>query len=49
MGDWAAVLLGFALTPTFNALFGKDFDLLAAGLAGGTAAYLADKLKRGIG
>ena len=43
------MLLGFVLTPTFNALFGKDFDLLAAGLIGGTAAYLAGKLRRGIG
>jgi predicted branched-subunit amino acid permease len=47
IGDWLAVLLGFALTPTFNALLGKDFDLLAAGLSGGTAAYLADKLREG--
>ena len=48
LGDWAAVLLGFALTPTFNVLLGRDFDLLAAGLVGGTAAYLADKLRRGV-
>jgi predicted branched-subunit amino acid permease len=48
LGDWAAVLLGFALTPTFNVLLGRDFDLLAAGLLGGTAAYLADKLRRGV-
>jgi predicted branched-subunit amino acid permease len=49
LGDWAAVLLGFAMTPTFNTLLGKDFDLLAAGLFGGTAAYLTDKLRRGVG
>jgi predicted branched-subunit amino acid permease len=48
LGDWGAVLLGFSLTPTFNALLGRDFDLLAAGLVGGTAAYAADKLRRGI-
>jgi predicted branched-subunit amino acid permease len=46
VGDWVAVLLGFALAPTFNALLGKNFDLLAAGLAGGTVAYLADRLRR---
>jgi predicted branched-subunit amino acid permease len=48
IGDWVAVLLGFCLTPTFTVVLGKDFDLLAAGLAGGTAAYLADKLKLGV-
>ena len=48
MGDWVAVLLGFALTPILNVLLGKDFDLLAAGLFGGTAAYLADKLRWGV-
>ena len=48
LGDWIAISLGFSLTPTFNALFGKEFDLLAAGLAGGTAAYLADKLRRSV-
>jgi predicted branched-subunit amino acid permease len=48
LGDWAAVLLGFALTPAFNVLLGKDFDLLVAGLAGGTTAYLADKIKRSV-
>src|ERR687894_2184443 len=36
---WAAMLLGGALAPAFNVLLGKDFDLLAAGLLGGTAAY----------
>jgi predicted branched-subunit amino acid permease len=48
VGDWLAVLLGFSLTPTYTILLGKDFDLLAAGLTGGTAAYLADKLRRRV-
>jgi predicted branched-subunit amino acid permease len=47
LGDWVAVLLGFALAPIFNAVLGKDFDLLAAGLAGGTLAYLTNRLRRG--
>ena len=47
LGDWAAMFLGFALTPAFNALLGRDFDLLAAGLIGGTAAYLVDRRRRG--
>jgi predicted branched-subunit amino acid permease len=47
LGDWAGIMLGFTLTPTFNALLGKDFDLLAAGLAGGTLAYLANKFGQG--
>jgi predicted branched-subunit amino acid permease len=46
MADWAAILFGFSLAPTFNLLLGKDFDLLGAGLLGGTAAYLGGKLRR---
>jgi predicted branched-subunit amino acid permease len=46
LGDWTAILLGFALTPTFHVLLGRDFDLLAAGLSGGTAAYLAGRIRR---
>lgn len=48
IGDWAAILLGAALAPITNVLLGKDFDLLATGLLGGTLAYLAPKLRRGI-
>jgi predicted branched-subunit amino acid permease len=44
--DWAAIALGFALAPTFNVLLGKDLDLLAAGVVGGTAAYGLDRLRR---
>ena len=42
--DWAAIGLGFALTPVFSALLGKDFDLLGIGLVGGTAAYALQRL-----
>jgi predicted branched-subunit amino acid permease len=42
--DWAAMLLGGALAPAFNILLGKDFDLLATGIVGGTAAYGIGKL-----
>ena len=38
--DWAAIALGFALTPPVTALVGREFDLLVTGLVGGTAAYL---------
>jgi predicted branched-subunit amino acid permease len=38
--EWGAILLGFALAPAFTATIGRDFDLLATGLVGGTAAYL---------
>ena len=44
--DWIAVGLGFALAPLATPLVGKDFDLLAIGLVGGTAAYLADLRRR---
>jgi predicted branched-subunit amino acid permease len=37
--DWAAIGLGFVLAPVFTETIGKDFDLLATGLIGGTAAY----------
>lgn len=45
VSDWAAMLLGGALAPAFNVLLGKDFDLLAAGLFGGTAAYGFGKMR----
>lgn len=44
--DWAAVAAGFGLTPLATALAGKDFDLLALGLVGGTGAYLVGRLRR---
>lgn len=45
--DWIALGAGFALAPPATALVGKDFDLLAVGLIGGTAAYLVKRLGRG--
>jgi predicted branched-subunit amino acid permease len=45
LGDWAAILLGFTLAPACNVLLGKDLDLLATGLVGGTMAYVAPKLR----
>ena len=46
IGDWTAILLGFVLAPLCNVVLGKDFDLLATGLIGGTGAYLVGKLRR---
>jgi predicted branched-subunit amino acid permease len=43
LSDWAAMALGGILAPLCNVLLGKDLDLLAAGLIGGTAAYLVGK------
>jgi len=44
--DWAAISLGFALEPVAAVVAGRDFDLLALGLVGGTAAYLAGRVGR---
>jgi predicted branched-subunit amino acid permease len=44
--DWTALALGFGLSPIFGALLGRDFDLLATGIAGGTAAYLVGRMQR---
>jgi predicted branched-subunit amino acid permease len=41
IGDWTAIVLGFVLAPASTVAVGKDFDLLATGLIGGTAAYFA--------
>jgi len=47
VADWTAMFFGALLTPLVHSLIGKDFDLLAAGLIGGTAAYAVGKLRRG--
>jgi predicted branched-subunit amino acid permease len=47
LADWLAVGLGFVLAPLSTALLGKDLDLLATGLLGGTAAYGVGRLRRG--
>jgi predicted branched-subunit amino acid permease len=43
---WCAILVGFCLAPVLTVLVGREFDLLAAGLLGGTAAYALDRLQR---
>ncbi|HVL74066.1 MAG TPA: AzlC family ABC transporter permease [Beijerinckiaceae bacterium] len=43
--DVVAVVLGFALAPVFTFVFGKEFDLLATGLIGGTLAYLSGRIR----
>jgi predicted branched-subunit amino acid permease len=39
LGDWLAIGFGIAFLPAAQWLIGTDFDILAAGLIGGTAAY----------
>jgi predicted branched-subunit amino acid permease len=43
---WCAVGLGFCLAPVLTALIGREFDVLTAGVVGGTAAYGLDRLRR---
>ncbi len=42
--DWLAIGLGIGLVPVAQLTIGKDFDLLATGLVGGTAAYLLGRI-----
>jgi transposase len=42
--DWSAIGLGFAVTPLFTMTVGRDFDLLATGVFGGTAAYVIGRI-----
>ena len=44
--DWTAIGLGFLLAPVATAFAGRDFDLLALGLVGGTAAYMVGQTGR---
>ncbi len=44
--DWAALILGFVLAPLSTFVVGQDFDLLAVGLIGGSAAYLLHRTRR---
>lgn len=48
VADWGAIVLGFALAPVFTGLIGRDFDLLATGIVGGTAAYLVGRRQRRV-
>ena len=41
-----AMALGFVLAPAFASTLGRDFDLLATGLIGGTAAYCVGRATR---
>lgn len=41
--DFSPIALALALTPVATALLGTDYDLVAAGLTGGTLAYLVDR------
>lgn len=44
--DWVALALGISLEPLSAWTIGRDFDLLATGLVGGTAAYLVGRRAR---
>ncbi len=44
--DWTAIGLGFALAPVATTFAGRDFDLLALGLVGGTMAYVVGRMGR---
>lgn len=44
--DWLALAFGFGLAPLAAEIVGKDLDLLATGLFGGTAAYGIGRLRR---
>lgn len=46
MADWLALAFGFGLAPLATEIVGKDLDLLATGLVGGTAAYAIGRLRR---
>lgn len=46
IGDWLSIAAGLVLAPVATTLIGRDFDLIAAGLGGGSAAYLADRAFR---
>jgi hypothetical protein len=40
------MILGAVLAPGLQLLLGKDLDLLAAGLVGGSAAYAVGRIRR---
>ena len=46
MLDWSALGFGLVLTPPAVALVGGGLDLLAVGLAGGTIAYVLQRVRR---
>jgi predicted branched-subunit amino acid permease len=46
VGDWLAIVFGLGFLPLAQAVIGTDFDILAAGLVGGTCAYLVGRAAR---
>jgi predicted branched-subunit amino acid permease len=44
--DWVALGLGLVLAPVAAVVAGSDFDLLTAGLVGGTIAYALHRRRR---
>lgn len=44
--DWVALAMGLALEPVSVWALGRDFDLLATGVVGGTAAYWVGRRAR---
>lgn len=44
--DWLAIAFGFLLAPLATRIVGRDLDLLAIGLLGGTAAYVVGRMRR---
>ena len=45
-GDGLAIFLGLALSPVASWAIGGGFDLLAAGLVGGTIAFAVQRWRR---
>ena len=46
LGEGLAIAAGLALLPLAQAIVGRDYDILVTGLAGGSAAYAVDRLRR---
>jgi predicted branched-subunit amino acid permease len=46
VAGWSAIGMGFLVTPLFTMTIGRDFDLLATGVFGGTAAYLIGRIRQ---
>lgn len=46
IGEWLAIGFGLGLAPLATLTVGPDFDLIVAGLLGGTLAYAADRFVR---
>jgi predicted branched-subunit amino acid permease len=44
LADYTAIALGFVMAPVFDRLIGGGFDLILAGLAGGSVAFLMKRM-----